>query len=141
LTQPLDGKVAIVTGAGRMRGIGRAIALNLAEDGADVVVTAVRRSPDEYPEAEREASWRSAESVAEEVRATGRRSIAMDVDVTSAEQVATMVQRTVGELGKLDILVNNAGLALVAGKKDLWEVDDDEWHREIAVNLDGTYLC
>ena len=141
MTDALKGKVAIVTGAGRMRGIGRAIALRLAEDGADVVVTAVARPPDSFPDHEREANWRGAESVAEEVRALGRRALAIDTDVTDPASVQSMVARTRAELGRIDILVNNAGLAIVSGKKNLWEVDDDEWRREIDVNLNGVFRC
>src|SRR3990172_3140498 len=107
----LDGKVAIVTGAGRMRGIGRAIALRLAQEGASVAVTA------------------------------GARAIALDVDVTDRDQVAAMVEATLKAFGRIDVLVNNAGLALVSGKKNLWEMDDDEWTREIDVNLNGVYHC
>jgi len=137
----LDGKVAIVTGAARRRGIGRAIALRLAAEGADVAVTAVRRAADSLPEHERQAGWTGVESVAEEIRALGRRALALDVDVTNAGQVRSMVQQTIAQLGRIDVLVNNAGLALVAGKKSLWEVDDDEWRREIDVNLNGVYHC
>jgi len=138
---PLAGKVAIVTGAGRMRGIGRAIALRLAKDGADVVVSALARTSEEMPAQEREASWRGAQSVADEIATTGRRSLALDVDVTRPAAVQAMVRRTVKELGRIDILVNNAGLALVSGKKNLWETEDEEWHREIDVNLNGVYHC
>ena len=137
----LANKVAIVTGAGRMRGIGRAVALRLAQDGADVVVTAVARSPESFPEHEREADWRGAESVAEEVSSLGRRALAIDTDVTDPASVQSMVARTRAELGRIDILVNNAGLAIVSGKKNLWEVDDDEWQREIDVNLNGVFHC
>ena len=66
---------------------------------------------------------------------------ALDVDVTQPEQVQAMADRTVAEFGRIDILVNNAGLALVSGKKNLWEVDDDEWRREIDVNLNGVFHC
>ena len=138
---PLAGKVAIVTGAGRMRGIGRAIALRLAKDGADVVVSALARTSEEMPTQEREASWRGEQSVADEIATTGRRSLALDVDVTRPAAVQAMVRRTVKELGRIDILVNNAGLALVSGKKNLWETEDEEWHREIDVNLNGVYHC
>jgi 3-oxoacyl-[acyl-carrier protein] reductase/meso-butanediol dehydrogenase/(S,S)-butanediol dehydrogenase/diacetyl reductase len=141
MTTPLNGKVAVVTGCGRMRGIGRAIAVHLAEDGADVVVTAVPRPPEGFPEHEQSAGWKGAESVAEEIRAMGRRSLALGVDVTKPEQVEAMVARTVQEFGRVDILVNNAGLALVAGMKNLWDVEDDEWYREMDVNLNGTFLC
>jgi len=137
----LAGTVAIVTGAGRMRGIGRAIAVRLAEDGADVVVTALDRPPEDFPEAERHAAWRGAPSVAEEIRGLGRRALPLDLDVTQPEQVQAMVDRTVAEFGRIDVLVNNAGLALVSGKKNLWEVEDDEWRREIDVNLNGVFYC
>ncbi|MEO8458799.1 MAG: 3-oxoacyl-ACP reductase family protein [Chloroflexota bacterium] len=140
-TRSLAGKVAIVTGAGRMRGIGRAIALRLAEDGADVVVTARGRQHEDFPEPERHAAWHGVQSVANEVRDLGRRSLAFDVDVTKPGEVQTMVDRTVAELGRIDILVNNAGLAIVSGKKDIWEVDDDQWLREIDVNLNGVFYC
>jgi NAD(P)-dependent dehydrogenase (short-subunit alcohol dehydrogenase family) len=138
---PLIGKVAIVTGAGRMRGIGRAIAVRLAEDGADVVVTALARPHEGFPEAERHAAWRGAASAAEEIRALDRRALPLDLDVTQPEQVQAMVDRTVAEFGRIDILVNNAGLAIVSGKKNLWEMEDDEWRREIDVNLNGVFNC
>ncbi len=141
MTAPLAGKVAIVTGAGRMRGIGRAIALRIAQDGADVAVSALARTSEEMPAQEREASWRGAQSVADEIATTGRRSLVLDVDVTRPAAVQAMVRRTVKELGRIDILVNNAGLALVSGKKNLWEMGDEEWHREIDVNLNGVYHC
>ena len=141
MTAPLEGKVAIVTGAGRMRGIGRAIALRLAEDGTDVTVSAVERVPEAMPPHEREAGWRGVQSVASEISALGRRALAMDVDVTKPEHVLEMVDQTVAELGRIDILVNNAGLALVSGKKNLWETEDEEWLAEIDVNLNGVYQC
>ena len=137
----LNGKVAVVTGAGRRRGIGRAIALRLAQDGADVCASAIHRQPDGFPEHEREAGWRGIESVAEEVRALGRRALAVDCDVTDAAAVSRLFAETKAQLGRVDIVVNNAGLALVAGAKDLWETNDDEWRREIDVNLNGVYHC
>jgi NAD(P)-dependent dehydrogenase (short-subunit alcohol dehydrogenase family) len=141
LTPPLAGKVAIVTGVGRLRGIGRAIALRLAEDGVDVAVSAVPRPPEAMPGHERELGWRGVASVAEEIAAKGRRALALEVDVTKPSQVQEMVVRTVSEFGRVDILVNNAGLALVSGKKNLWEAEDDEWCREIDVNLNGVFHC
>ena len=93
------------------------------------------------PPHEREAGWRGAQSVADEIEAVGRQALGLDVDVTSPSAVQEMVEWTVSELGRIDILVNNAGLALVSGKKNLWEMEDDEWLREIDVNLNGVYHC
>jgi NAD(P)-dependent dehydrogenase (short-subunit alcohol dehydrogenase family) len=141
VSAPLAEKVAIVTGAGRLRGIGRAIALRLAEDGADVVVSALPRPPATMPEHEREAGWRGVRSVADEIQALGGKVLALDADVTKPDQVQRMVDHAVSDLGRIDILVNNAGLALVSGKKNLWEIEDEEWLREIDVNLNGVYHC
>jgi NAD(P)-dependent dehydrogenase (short-subunit alcohol dehydrogenase family) len=141
LTAGLAGKVAIVTGAARMRGIGRAIAVRLAEEGADIAVSQLPRPTESTPEHEREAGWQGVRSVADEITALGRRAVALDVDVTKPDQVREMIERTVGEFGRIDILVNNAGLALVSGKKNLWETEDEEWLREVDVNLNGVYYC
>ena len=77
----LDGKVAVVTGAGRMRSIGRPIAVELARAGCDVVLTGTGRAPERYPDDEQEAGWRDIDSVADEVRALGRRALAVVSDV------------------------------------------------------------
>jgi 3-oxoacyl-[acyl-carrier protein] reductase len=122
----LEGKSAIVTGAGRGgRGIGRGIALALAEAGADVVITARTNIAD-------------AEAVAEAVRALGCRGIAVSCDVSNAESVEALFERAVAELGKVDILVNNAGIT-----KDtlLLRMTDDAWDSVIDANLRGTFLC
>src|ERR1700680_2850844 len=98
--RPLDGRVAVVTGSSR--GIGRAMALRLARDGAAVVVTGKsEHSSEKLPG--------SIHSVAEEITVAGGRAIAVHLDVRKEDDVAAMVQRTVDELGRLDILVNNAG--------------------------------
>jgi 3-oxoacyl-[acyl-carrier protein] reductase/meso-butanediol dehydrogenase/(S,S)-butanediol dehydrogenase/diacetyl reductase len=136
----LSGKVAIVTGAGRRRGIGRAIALRLAQDGADVVVSGFPRDPSTFPAHEREAGWRGIESVADEIRALGRRALAVDCDVTVKAQVEQLVARTVAELGGVDILVNNAALPSEAGQAPIVTMDDENWYRTVDVNLNGLYL-
>jgi len=137
----LEGKVAIVTGTGRYRGIGRAIALRLAHDGADVVAAALPRDPSTFPEHERAMGWRSAASVAEEIRAMGRRAIAVDCDVTVKDEVEAMVARAKAELGRVDILVNNAALPSEAGAAPIVDMDDAVWYRTVDVNLNGVYLC
>ncbi|MBA7688305.1 3-oxoacyl-[acyl-carrier-protein] reductase FabG [subsurface metagenome] len=119
----LSNKVAIVTGSGR--GIGRAIALKLAEVGATVVINDVG---DAEP----------VESVAEEIKAMGRQSLAILADVSSAEDVIRLVETTVSTYGKVDILVNNAGIT-----RDhlLLRMTDDDWDKVLEVNLKSVFLC
>src|ERR1043166_7913082 len=117
---PLAGKRAVVTGAGK--GIGRSIALALAEAGADVAVTA------------RTAS--DLEKLVEEIRAMGRKSLAATCDVTDVEQVQAMAATLSEGLGGVDILVNNAGNA---GSHKFLNHPDDLWHRMLAVNLTSVY--
>ena len=135
----LEGKVAIVTGAARYRGIGRGIAVELAERGADVVAVGSPRPPESYPEHEREIGWRGVQSVAEEVGRLGRRALAIDADLTKRADAERIVSDTGDRFGRVDILVNNAGLAF-AGSKNLWEIDEREWYDVIDVNLNAVYL-
>ena len=138
----LSGKVAIVTGATRKRGLGRAIALCLARAGADVVVTGSGVKPaHERPADERDSNWRGAADVAEEAASCGVRALAMNVDVTSSSAVQRMVAETVSSLGRIDILVNNAAFARGSDRVPLQQLDDDLWRRIIDVNLTGTMLC
>jgi 3-oxoacyl-[acyl-carrier protein] reductase len=118
----LKDKVALVTGGAK--GIGKAIALKFAQEGADVVINAVHLE--------------GAEKVAKEIRALGRKAIAIAADVSSTKEVAAMVARTIKEFGKIDILVNNAGG--VAGDAKIEETTDEAWNRVIAVNLTGQFL-
>ncbi len=118
----LDGKTALVTGAGR--GIGQGYAHALAEAGADVAIVDI--------DAE------AAQRVAEEIRALGRRSLAIVADVTRKADVQRMVDTIVQEWGKLDIGVNNAGIGGWANAEDMTE---EEWDRVIDVNLKGVFLC
>ncbi len=136
----LEGKVALVTGAARERGIGRAIAVRLARDGADLVVSGIHREPQDFPEAEKQSAWRGLASVAAEIEAAGRRALAQDADITRKADVQALVERTLQTFGRIDILVNNAGAAY-CGDRTLWEIDDEEWYRVIDVNLNGVYLC
>jgi NAD(P)-dependent dehydrogenase (short-subunit alcohol dehydrogenase family) len=137
---PSHGKVALVTGAGRYRGIGRAIALRLAHDGLDVVVSAIHRPAASLPIHEQQAGWTGAASLAGEIGATGRRSLAFDCDVAVADDVEAMIEGTIAEFGRLDVLVNNAALPSDAGAAPLLDMDDDVWFRTVDVNLNGLYL-
>lgn len=136
----LQGKVAVVTGAARQRGIGRAIALRLAEEGCDVAITAQHRGGSSSLPHEVEAGWRGAESVAEEIRAMGRRSTAVYGDVASPQDVNQMVEDICRELGTIHILVNNAAIPSGSGDTTILEMDDALWYRTVDVNLNGLYL-
>ena len=119
----LKGRVALVTGA--KRGIGRAIALTLAEAGADVAVCDVEIEGDELG------------AVAEEAKKLGRRSLAIEADVSRKDQVQSMVERVLGEFGQIDILANNAGISGMG----FMDNPDEAWDRVLDVNLKGCYLC
>ena len=105
----LSNKVALVTGAGGRHGIGRAIALRLATEGADVVVTDIVQSEEAIRPEDRQAGWRGLPSVVEEIEELGRQSLGLFSDVSDSAQVADMMDRTLERFGKIDILVNNAG--------------------------------
>ena len=120
----LDGKKALVTGAGR--GIGRGMAQALAEAGADVAIVDVLAD-----NAER--------SAAEIAQATGRRAIAVPCDIADANAVDAMVEKVVSEFGRLDIAVNNAGISIPI--KGLLDVSPEEWKQQFDVNLNGTWNC
>src|SRR5467141_3883604 len=118
----LQGQTAIVTGAGR--NIGRAIALELAGMGADVVVAEVDRA--------------TGERTAEEVRKRGRRAMALQTDVTRLADLQGMADRTVAEWGRIVLLVNNAGIHKSAHTADVTEAD---WDRLLAVNAKGVFFA
>ena len=137
----LSGKVAIVTGAGRYRGIGRDTALALARAGADVAVTGTGRSHDTFPDDEKEMGWRDIESVADEIRAMGRRALAIVADLGNPDQSRAIVDQTVSELGSLDILINNAAFAMADDRVPVVELDDAIWHRVLDIKLHGSYYA
>src|ERR1044072_4654016 len=119
----LDGKVSIGTGGGK--GIGRAIALRFAAEGADVVVSGTTKD--------------ALDRVAQEISDRGRRALAVVADVADEADVERLVARTLDEFGNIDILVNNAG---IAGPTALaTDVTREDWDRTLAVNLTGAFLC
>ncbi len=135
----MQGNVVLVTGAARLRGIGRAIALRVAEEGADVIVTGLARDPSRLPEHEREAGWQGVESVAEEIRGMGRKAIGVVCDVTKPDQIAECVARAEAEVGPLTGLVNNAGIASEAAAAPILDMSDELWHQTLDINLTGVY--
>ncbi len=140
MEKELAGKVAIVTGAGRMRSIGRPIAVLLAAAGANVVLTGTGRPKDRYPDDEKAAGWGDIESVSEECRAAGGQCLALVSDVSSEQANADLVARTVKEFGRLDILVNNAGAARGDDRVPVTELSYETWKKVLVTNLDGTFL-
>ncbi|MCC6153870.1 MAG: SDR family oxidoreductase [Candidatus Hydrogenedentes bacterium] len=118
----LQGKPALITGAGR--GIGRGIALAFAEQGCDIAAAA--RSADEV------------NATVDAVKRCGRRALALIADVSIDHDIHTMVDATLNAFGHIDILVNNAGYASF---KPFTELSVDEWRKTIDVNLTGVFLC
>ncbi|HET6386899.1 MAG TPA: 3-oxoacyl-[acyl-carrier-protein] reductase [Armatimonadota bacterium] len=121
----LEGRVALVTGAGKeQRGIGRSVALLLAKEGAAVAVGS--------------RTVANAEGVAEEVRASGGRALAIGLDVTVMEQVEEGVKRTIQEFGSVDLLVCNAG---ITRDNLLMRMTPAEWNDVVQTNLTGAFHC
>ncbi len=135
MTAPLDGKVALVTGAAR--GIGRGIALALGESGANVALADL--AGERKPELTYELSGKAElEAAAKEVETKGVRALAVGCDVTRADQVEAAVAASVDAFGRLDVLVNNAG---VVHFDELEGFDEARWDLLFDVNVKGTFLC
>jgi 3-oxoacyl-[acyl-carrier protein] reductase len=135
----LEGKVAVVTGAGRMRSIGRPIAVELARAGCDVVLTGTGRAPERYPDDERAVGWRDIDSVADEIRALDHHALPIVSDVSDPDAVDALVDRVVGELGRVDIVVNNAGAARGDDRVPVVDLAIEQWRTVLDVNLNGTF--
>jgi NAD(P)-dependent dehydrogenase (short-subunit alcohol dehydrogenase family) len=133
----LSGKVALVTGAGGEHGIGRAIAIRFAREGADVVVN----DHVECPYADRTAGWNGLPDVVREIEGIGRRGGMVVADITDRRQVERMVGKVIERFGGLDILVNNAGSRPGRDRVPVVELDEDVWDYVQRVNGKGTFLC
>jgi 3-oxoacyl-[acyl-carrier protein] reductase len=118
----LKGKVALVTGAAQ--GIGKAVALLLARNGADIIVSDI--------------NLEKAEETAREVEGLGQRALAVKTNVAEANDVEKMVQTALERFGRIDILINNAG---ITRDKLLLRMSDEDWDAVLGVNLRGTFLC
>ena len=119
----LDGKNALITGGGQ--GLGKAFALALAEAGANVAVADIVKD--------------NAEKTAAEIQRIGRKGLALKTDISKETEVKKMVEQAVEHFGKLDIAVNNAGIAIPIAS--VGKVTFEDWTRQMAVNLNGTFLC
>jgi 3-oxoacyl-[acyl-carrier protein] reductase len=118
----LQGQVALVTGSGR--GIGKAIALRFAREGADIAVLELR------------AEW--ANTIAEEIKALGRRVFVKTTDVSDYDQAQSAVREAAAALGRLDICVNNAGIGKA---QPFMDITKENWDRHIGIHLNGTFYC
>ncbi len=118
----LENKIALVTGAGQ--GIGRGLALRLADEGCHIAVA--------------DLNYNNAQAVAEEIEAGGRRSLALGVDISDEAQVADVFRAVMDKFGHLDILVNNAG---ILHSKPIFDMEIKDWDLSMSVNLRGTMLC
>ena len=136
----LEGKVAVVTGAGRMRSIGRQIALAFARVGTDVVITGTGRSPDRYPEDEQAAGWSDIDSVADEIRELGARALPLVSDVSDEGSVRGLLESTLSEFGRVDFVINNAAASRGPDRVPVVDMPIDVWDTVIRVNLRGTFL-
>jgi 3-oxoacyl-[acyl-carrier protein] reductase len=136
----LEGKVAMVTGAGGEHGFGRAIARRFADDGADLVLTDVVPTGLRVASSAPAAGWRGLDAVAEEVRKLGRRAMTAVADVRSARDVQAVVARALAEFGRIDILVNNAGAPGHLDRIPVVELSEDAWDTVLDTNLKGTFL-
>ena len=137
----LNGKVAIVTGAGGKNGIGRAIATRLAAEGADVVVTDISQSVEAIREVDMRDGWEGLPSVVKEIEAMGRQSLGLFSDVSDSAQVDGMLQSVLDHFGKVDILVNNAGSRPGKDRVPVIELEEEAFDEVMRVNVRGTYLC
>lgn len=118
----LKNKTAIVTGGGS--GIGRGIAMRFAREGADVVVADVDKG--------------GADEVKEGIEEIGREAFSIETDVSDADSVDKLADRTIDKFGKIDILVNNAGVFV---QKPIRNMEEEDWDKVLDVNLKGTFLC
>lgn len=123
MVERLKNKVAVITGSGR--GIGRAIAMSMAQEGARVVTNAQHSG--------------GAEAVAREIVNSGGQAIPFCGDISDFNVAGKLVQAALEHFGSVDILVNNAGIA--SGLKPIWDMAEDEWNPMIAVHLKGTFNC
>jgi 3-oxoacyl-[acyl-carrier protein] reductase len=138
----LEGKVAIVTGAGRMRGIGRASAVVLARMGAHVVVTGTGRDPASFPQDEKDSGWRDIQSTAEQIESYGVRALPLVSNIADQDDVQKMIDATVAEFGRVDIIVNNAAAPYGSDRVAIVDMDADVFKTVMDVKVLGTfYAC
>jgi 3-oxoacyl-[acyl-carrier protein] reductase/meso-butanediol dehydrogenase/(S,S)-butanediol dehydrogenase/diacetyl reductase len=136
----LRGKVALLTGAGGMKGVGRAIALKLAGLGVDLAVSDVKLNESDLHPAQVRAGWHGVDSVAEEVRALGVRCLPIHCDLSDPQQIRDLVKQTVDAFGRIDILVNNARAIMGNDKVPITDLSEQVWQHFLAINLTAPFI-
>jgi NAD(P)-dependent dehydrogenase (short-subunit alcohol dehydrogenase family) len=134
----LKGKVAIITGAGRERGIGQGIARRFAIEGVDIVIGDICRPFDEFPDYGL-GTWDYLEALSKEIEAGGTRALPTRVDVGKVQEVEAMVETTLAQFGRIDILVNNAGAAPGGGY--IVETTKEAWDLTMDACINGAFYC
>ena len=136
----LDGKIALITGAGGMRGVGRATVMKLAGQGSDVALSDVRREVSDLPPAEIRNEWGGIETVSQEVQALGRRAVPIYCDLSDPNEIERLVERPMTEFGRIDILVNNARAIIGRDKVPVTQLDKEVWDHFLAINTTAVFL-
>ena len=137
----LEGKVALITGAGGMRGVGRATALKLARQGVDLALTDVQRETSDLPPGEVRTGWRGLDSVAEEVGELGSRCLTVFCDLGNGDQLEEMVDQVVAHYGHIDVLVNNARAIIGRDRVPVTDLDKEVWDHFLAINTTAVFLA
>lgn len=138
MTGTLDGKVALVTGSGRRKGLGEAILAAFGAEGAKLVVTDLG-APTEHMGADDIGTTDEMEEIASDLRKAGADVLTLAADIRDDAQVQSLIDKTVAHFGKIDILVNNAGIGYIM--KPMFDLSADEWDAVLDVNLKGAFLC
>ena len=136
----LNGKVALITGAGGMRGVGRATALKLAHLGADIALSDLHRETEDLPPAEVRHAWRGIDAVAEEIAAAGRQALPVYCDLSDPAQIDRLIRQVIAHYGRIDILVNNARAIIGCDKVPVTELDRGVWQHFLNINTTAPFL-
>jgi NAD(P)-dependent dehydrogenase (short-subunit alcohol dehydrogenase family) len=140
----LDGKIVLITGCARYKGLGRGMALAFARAGADLALTDLEaggtRNVGEAGEDEAQVGWHGLESLAAEIAALGRRALTLVGDVSQRSDAERLVQQTLERYGRIDVLVNNAGAPHGADRTFFWEVPEEAYDLVMGVNARGCFL-
>ena len=136
----LEGKVALVTGAGGMRGVGRATVMKLAGLGADIALSDVHRETEDLPPAEVRNSWGGIDAVREEVEAEGCGAFPVYCDLGDSGQIERMVEQVMDHYGRIDILVNNARAIIGRDKVAVTELEQEVWEHFLRINTTAPFL-